>query len=568
MIKSKQLRRQQLVLVVDDQEINRDALGVILEDHYEVIYAENGLEALDLMRRHADDLSIVLLDLLMPVMTGLEVLEQVRGDEVLRRIPIIVLTAEKSAELKALQMGASDFITKPFDLYEVILARVGRIIELSEGRQLISAAEHDRLTGLYSRNFFFEYANRLYQFHPEMHMDAVVMNIEQFHSVIDLNGREFGNEVMRLIGQEIQAFLADTEGIASRSESDRFYIYCVGQPDYAQVLSRFQKKANEISPNVNIHLGMGVKPWTKGLDPVVMFDQARAACVMIRGNYQHPLMVYDEEMRRREMLNQRLLNDLRMAVEEKQFQVFYQPKYNIQVNPPRLTSAEALVRWKHPELGLVSPADFIPLFEGNGLISVVDRYVIEETVKQVARWKEKFRYTLPVSVNLSRADIFDSSLTDRLVGLVGEYALDYGDIKLEITESAYTDNARQLLEIIRGLRAKGFEVEMDDFGSGYSSLNMLSAMPIDVLKMDMKFVRNIEESETDFRLVKLILDLARFLNLVVVAEGVEKEGQLELLRQAGCDLVQGYFFSRPLPPEEFEKLILRELEIDRKEEKS
>ena len=230
MIRSKQIQRPQLVLVVDDQEINRDVLGVILEDNYEILNAENGKECMELMRQHSTDLSLVLLDLMMPVMSGFEVLEAVRNDEVLRRIPIIVLTAEKSAELQALELGAADFITKPFDVPEVILARVGRIIELSEGRQLISAAESDRLTGLYNSNFFVEYCDRMFQYHPEMHMDAIVLNIEQFHTINAMHGRDFGDEVLRSIGGEIAAMLGETEGIASRNEADRFDIFCLPQP--------------------------------------------------------------------------------------------------------------------------------------------------------------------------------------------------------------------------------------------------------------------------------------------------------------------------------------------------
>ena len=312
---------------------------------------------------------------------------------------------------------------------------------------------------------------------------------------------------------------------------------------------------------------MGVTPWQEGVAPAALFDRARAACNKVRGDFQNPLMIYDESMRQKEMLNQRLLNDLRSAVDERQFIVYYQPKYNIQCQPPRLSSAEALIRWKHPVLGMISPGDFIPLFEGNGLISVVDSYVWEEAAKQVAKWRETYGFTLPVSVNLSRTDLFDPTLTERLKQLIENNHLDFRDIKLEVTESAYTDNARQMLELIRGLRQLGFEVEMDDFGSGYSSLNMLSSMPLDVLKMDKTFVRNIENSEMDYRLVKLILDIARYLNLSAVAEGVETEGQMKLLQSAGCDLVQGYYFSRPLPPEEFEKLIQKELNIERMDDK-
>ena len=561
MIRSKQIQRPQLVLIVDDQEINRDALGIILENDYELLYAENGKEALDTMRAHIDDLVIVLLDLMMPVMNGFEVLEAVRSDEDLKKIPIIVLTSDKSAELQALQLGAADFITKPFDTHEVILARVSRIIELSEGRKLISSAETDKLTGLYNRNFFYEYADRLYKYHEGSHMDAIALNIEQFHSINDLNGREFGDRVLKALGEEIKNFLSETVGIASRFEADRFAIYCVKQEDYKALLKRFQDKLDEKFPEVNIHLCMGVKPWMENTEPVVMFDRARAACSMTRGDYNNPLMIYSEEMRLKELMDRRLLNDLRSAVEENQLVVYYQPKYDIQCNPPRLSSAEALIRWKHPELGMISPGSFIPLFERNGLINIVDSFVWKEAAKQIVLWKEKYNFILPVSVNLSRVDIIDPSLTDKLATLIKDNGLRFNDLKLEVTESSYTDNAKKLLELIHKLRSMGFEVEMDDFGSGYSSLNMLSDMPIDVLKMDMKFVRNIEENETDLQLVKLIIDIARYLNLEVVAEGVETDKQLSLLHDAGCNLVQGFYFSRPLPPEEFEKLIEKEIEL-------
>jgi EAL domain-containing protein (putative c-di-GMP-specific phosphodiesterase class I) len=212
---------------------------------------------------------------------------------------------------------------------------------------------------------------------------------------------------------------------------------------------------------------------------------------------------------------------------------------------------------------MISPGTFVPLFEEKGLIGIVDAFVWREASRQVAEWREAYGITLPVSVNISRTDIFDPSLVNRFESLLSEYGLDHESLKLEITESSYTNNAKGLLAVIDSLRDLGFEIEMDDFGSGYSSLNMLSDMPIDVLKMDMKFIRNIEKSETDRRLVELILDIAKYLNVLVVAEGVETEGQLDLLRTAGCDIIQGYYFSRPLPPEEFKELIEREIAIER-----
>ena len=560
MIRSKNIQRPQKVLIVDDQEINRDALEVIMENDYDIIFAENGAQALELMRRHKNELSVVMLDLIMPVMDGYEVLSTIQDDEELRGIPVIVMTSYEEAELEALRLGAADFITKPFDVHEVILARVARIIELYEGRRLISSAEKDQLTGLYSRNFFYEYAERLYRFHPELKMEAIVLNIDRFHSLNALHGREFGDRALRALGDIIRDFLREKEGIASRFDADRFAIYCIHCDDHRALLDSFQAKMDEFSPMVRIHLRMGVDERTEDAEPVILFDRARTACIMARSDFHNPLRFYNEDILKKELFDQRLLGDLRHALAEGQFRVYYQPKYDIRCEPPRLRSAEALVRWEHPDLGMISPGTFIPLFEGNGLITLVDNYVWEETAKQVAKWRKKFSVTLPVSVNISRADIFDPDLTDRLCRLITDNGLEYRDIKLEVTESAYSQDADRLLDLIHSLRHIGFEIEMDDFGTGYSSLNMLSSMPIDVLKMDMSFVRNIEKSETDLRLMKLILDIAGNLKLSVVAEGVETEGQLKLLRDADCDLVQGYYFSRPVPANEFEVFIEKERE--------
>lgn len=561
MIKSNHLQQRRLVLVVDDMEINRDVLGLILEDDYEILYAEDGIEALEQIEVHREKLSIILLDLIMPRMDGFEVLQRVRGDERYRHIPIIVLTAEKSAELKALEMGAADFITKPFDMHEIIRARVARIIELNEGRQLISTTEHDHLTELYNRNYFFEYANRIRRYHPEHHMDAVSLNINQFHSVNALKGYDYGDKVLCALGDEIRAFLQESYGIASRFEADRFDIYCTPQNDYQALLNRFQGAINGLVHNSGVRLRMGVRRWSEGAEPLHMVDQARAACNMARDNCISHLMVYDEEMHERELFDQRLLHDLQRAVEERQLLVYYQPKYDVQSNPPRLVGAEALIRWDHPEFGMVSPAAFIPLLEGSGQIGVLDKYVWTEAACQLEEWRTKFGIEPSVSVNLSRVDLFDPQLESTLIHLVEAHGLEYSNLKLEVTESAYTEDANLVIQTVSRLRDLGFEIEMDDFGSGYSSLNMLSSMPIDVLKMDMAFIRNIEHSEKDLHLAELVLDIARYLDVPVVAEGVETEGQLTLLRDAGCDIIQGYYFSPPLPPDKYEKLL--ELELGR-----
>ncbi|MBQ6126635.1 MAG: EAL domain-containing protein, partial [Erysipelotrichaceae bacterium] len=424
-------------------------------------------------------------------------------------------------------------------------------------RQLISETERDPLTSLYNWNFFIAYVNRLYHEHPEKHMDAVVINIDRFHSINDLHGHDFGDTVLNTMGKEIQTFLDENEGIACRAGADRFDIYSLHREDWRKVLDHFQKKINELSVSASIRLRMGVKPWQEEMEPVLQFDRARIACNSIRGDHKTQIVIYDEKMDQREKREQRLLNDLRMALEQNQFQVWYQPKYNIKSDPPKLASAEALTRWVHPELGIISPVEFIPLLEGSGQITMLDHFVWEEAARNISRWRNKYGVRLPVSVNLSRIDVFDPNLINILNGIIDKYGLDYKDFKLEVTESAYTENADYLIKVIEKLREIGYEIEMDDFGSGYSSLNMLSSMPIDILKMDMAFVKNIERNEEDFHLVELILDIARYLNVPVVAEGVETENQLRLLKDAGCDFVQGFYFAGALNAGEFEEKIIK-----------
>ncbi|MBQ6960681.1 MAG: EAL domain-containing protein [Clostridia bacterium] len=422
----------------------------------------------------------------------------------------------------------------------------------AEDQRLITATETDGLTGLYSRNYFYEYAERMYREQPDKPMDAIVLNIERFHSVNALHGQSFGDQTLQVLGNGIMNFLKGREGIASREESDHFTIYCSHVEDCGGLLDSLQGVLDTLSPNTSIRLRMGVMPWQKDMEPAQLVEQARIACGLARGDYKGRLVVFDEKVREQETFERRLLNDLRRAVETPEFEVYYQPKFDIQTEPPVLKSAEALVRWRHPELGMIPPGSFIPLLERSGQISEVDRIVWSQAAKQVAAWKEKYGITVPVSVNLSRVDVMDPMLENTLDMLLEENGLACGDLKLEVTESACTENVNQVIDVIERLRKKGYEIEMDDFGSGYSSLNMLSAMPIDVLKMDRVFVSNMESEEKNLQLVQLILGIGRNLKIPVVAEGVETETQLRLLKQLGCALVQGYYFSRPLPAAEFE----------------
>lgn len=552
------LRRH--ILIVDDEMINREILGNLLSKDYEVHFAENGKEALDtlLLREHI--YSLILLDLLMPVMDGFELLDNIKKDEKLKSIPIIVMTSEKDAEVTSIKLGAADFITKPYDMPEVILARCQRIIELQEDKSLIHAAEKDHLTGLYTKDFFTEYIKQIEKYNPDRKMDVTVINIEHFHLINELYGRKEGDKALICIADTLSELLDEMDGIGSRTEADYFYIYNENNDDYDKVLHRLLDSLSKEMPSAHVRLRMGVyKEVDKELTAENWIDRAKTACDRIRGDYSRHIAYYNNEFYEKSKYQEKLISDIDGAITNKDLVVYYQPKYNIQGDEPHLRSAEALIRWNHPEFGMISPGDFIPLFESNGLIQKLDRYVWREAAEQVGKWKKKYGMSIPVSVNVSRMDIYYPKLRDDFKSLLNENGLDNNELMLEITESAYADNADQLVNVIEQLRNDGFMIEMDDFGSGYSSLNMLTTIPIDALKMDMKFIRNMQKDEKSMKLVELILDIAKFLQVPVIAEGVETEEQLLLLKERGCDIIQGYYFSKPVPPEEFTTFIEREI---------
>ena len=547
---------RRLVLIVDDEHVNRRLLGKIIEKDYDVIYAENGQEAMDQIRKREKTLSMILLDLIMPVMDGYEVLALLHDDPNLSRIPVIVLTSERSAEVKSLQLGAADFIPKPYDMPEVILARVRRSVELAEDSSIINATENDTLTGLYTKEYFFQHSRRHDQYYPDEPMDALVLNVNRFHLVNDLHGRLFGDTVITCIAGQINRILDEADGIACRCEADLFYIYVNHHDKYEAMLNRIVTELNEVTGHSRLSIRMGVyQNVDQSVDIETRFDRATIACNALRGNYNTAYGVYDDKMHEKELYSEKLIGDMDAGVEEKQFKVYYQPKFNIKGVDPLLCSAEALIRWQHPEYGLVGPGAFVPLFEENGLVKKLDHYVWREAAAQIKRWKDKFGVTIPVSVNVSRIDISDPNFEQEITDIVAENGLDPSEYLLEITESAYTDNSEQIVETVKRLRDKGFRVEMDDFGSGYSSLNMLASLPIDALKLDMAFIRKIGNDEKDLRMVQLMIDIADFMKIPVIAEGVETKEQYELLKKSGCDIIQGYYFSKPVPPEEFEKFI-------------
>ena len=378
------------VLIVDDELINRLILGNILihadAETYEVHYAENGQEAFDILHKGEFHCSLVLLDLMMPILDGFQFLEKVKADEDLKGIPVIVMTSEADAEVRSIRQGAVDFIRKPFDFPEVILARIDRIIELSEDKGIIKSAEKDALTELYSKDFFYEYVRRIEKGEPERVADVLVLNIDHFRLINELYGRKEGDLVLQKVADTIRSFLTDVSGIGCRADADTFFIYCDHQEDYDLLLKGIHQNMAQLSHSPKVRLRVGIyQEVDKECVVETWFDRAKLAADSVRADYTQAAGYYTRTLYEKSIYHERLINDIDDAIKNKDLTLFYQPKYNVQGERPVLCSAEALIRWKHPQLGMISPGEFIPLFESNGLIQKLDNYVWKEAGEQVKR---------------------------------------------------------------------------------------------------------------------------------------------------------------------------------------
>ena len=545
--------KKRTILIVEDELINRELLRMMLQEEYELVMAETGAQALTAISEQADLLSLILLDLNLPDLKGVEILRLLRADPVTSSLPVIVMTADQNAEVECLTLGAIDFIPKPYPQQKVVLARILRTIELFEDRDLISFTERDTLTGLYNREYFYRYAERFDKHNKDVETDAVVVDINHFHMFNERFGRAEGDRVLKEIAARLVQAVRASGGIVCRRDGDTFLVYCPHRDDYAEIL---ENAAVEVGESSRVRLRMGIYANTdRTTDMERRFDRAKLAADTVRDSYSSALAVYDNSLHEKELYAEQLLEAFKGALRDRQFRVYFQPKFNVQSEEPHLVSAEALVRWKHPELGMISPGVFIPLIEKNGLIRELDEYVWREAAARVRGWKERLGSNVSVSVNVSRVDLYDPDIAKTLKQIAGEAGLSGGEMMLEITESAYTEDSEQIIKVVSRLREEGFLIEMDDFGTGYSSLNMLSALPIDALKLDMQFIRNAFRKRKDTRLLEAVIGLAGSLELPIIAEGVETAEQMFTLKNMGCDLVQGYYFSKPLPAEEFEEYL-------------
>ncbi len=415
-------------------------------------------------------------------------------------------------------------------------------------------ATYDELTGIYNKQAFYAKTKEMLLDNPDKNFDLLRINIERFKVLNDLFGESTGDKLLRYIGKflkEINLPLC----VSGRLYADNFVVcYEAGKGDSRRMINTLQMVADSFAINNRTILSFGLyRIDDKTLPVSVMCDRANMALWKAKGNFKNPYCEYDEKMRQQVLKEQKIINAMEMAIQNKEFTLYLQPKYDIEKGT--IIGAEALVRWISLENGFISPGDFIPVFENNGFVYEVDKFIWEESCRYLRKWLDEGREVHPISVNVSRIDLYDPKLVQHLVDLREKYQLPSQYLELEITESAYTEDPEQIITITRQLREAGFVILMDDFGTGYSSLNMLKDIQIDVLKLDMGFLKSSDYSAKGGNILTAILKMAESLKMQTIAEGVETKEQVEFLKSIGCKYVQGFYYSKPLPVGEFEKLI-------------
>ena len=309
---------------------------------------------------------------------------------------------------------------------------------------------------------------------------------------------------------------------------------------------------DDVLPKMKLYFAVGIyKVQKKDRDIEQLYNNALLACDMLGEEAENKIVFFDVEMNNRRLWERKVEDDMDAALARHEFQVYLQPK--ISTAQENLAGAEALVRWIHPQEGFIPPNKFIPIFERNGFILKLDDYMLEEIAKQQATWIGQGRKVVPISVNISRAHFAKEDLAEHICAIVDKYQVPHNVIELELTESAFFDDKETLLQTVKKLRDAGFPVSMDDFGAGYSSLNSLKELQLDVLKLDADFFRGEASQERGMVIVSEVIDLAKKLNMKIVAEGIESREQVDFLTEQECDLIQGYFFAKPMPITEFEE---------------
>lgn len=603
--------RHSSILIVDDQPDGYDVIERYLDAHkYTLHYASSGIEALETLE--IVDVDLVLLDLMMPEMDGMEVCRRIKASPQWRPIPVIMVTALTSKDdlAKALFVGADDFLSKPVNSLE-LRARVLAMLRIKHQHdEILSSHERERLLQnerrllLQQRNLELETQVNLRTASLRSMMEAAALSarqdpltnlpnrrmmleriqpaisrqssptqpsfallfldLDRFSVINDSLGHLIGDQILITIGERLSRHV-DSGLFVSRFGGDEFVVLVEESDGVEHVLQVAEDLIDSIRRPIGIDTHQVTVNSSVGIvfadgsytEPNELLRDADLAMYKAKDDGGNCCRVFEKPMLAEVVSKQELEGELRKALVGHELIPFYQPI--VDLCDQRCVAFEALCRWNHPVRGFISPGDFIPVAEETGLVTDLTRQMLMQTCQQLAAWRVAYpnQSSLVVSINLSAHDLRSPSLVAEIHQLLAACGLSGESITLEITESGLIENYAAALLVLGEIRSLGARISIDDFGTGYSSLSYLQQLPASGLKIDRSFVENILQDERSLKVVRAIITLGKELGMKTVAEGIESKEQLDLLRQLGCDYGQGFFFSKPLPAEMAEDLFLR-----------
>ncbi len=583
------------ILVVDDSPSNLQLLSNMLtKRNYQIHCFDNGLEAIKFARSGWAEL--ILLDIKMPKMNGYQVCSQLKKIEATRDIPVIFISALDNLLDKkmAFDVGGVDYISKPFQIKEIFMrienqltihaakAKISqlnleleqrvqeRTAELKQANQkLMHMALYDQITGLANRFAFHqEVADVLAKAkrEPEYSFAVLFLDCDRFKLINDSFGHLFGDQLLIKVANRLQncldsSWFLSNFSVLARLGGDEFAILLkecdsnvaieTAQKIQGQFTLPFKIEQYEFFFSVSIGIVLGSKNYTM---PEHVLRDADTAMYLAKDKGRACYWLFDSNTNTQAFSRLKLETDLRIALEQEQLVVCYQPI--VSLKDDSLTGFEALVRWNHPEQGLISPVDFIPIAEETGLIVPLGFLVMHQACQQLRCWQQQYGVNeLKMSVNLSVKQFSQLDLIEQIERILTETGLDSQNLKLEITESAIMDNTELAKALLEQLKKRQIQLSIDDFGTGYSSLSYLHRFPVDTLKIDRSFISRVGAKGENLEIIQAIVTLGHQIGMDVVAEGIETEQQKQYLKVLNCQKGQGYLFSKPLFPEAVESML-------------
>lgn len=567
---SRNSEEAQHILIADDDRSMRLALMNVLDsDGYQLYEVTNGLEALQYCEKNLPDL--VLLDAMMPEMDGFEACKKIRLLEDAKHIPILIVTALDDDESvdRAFSVGATDYLPKPVH-FAVLRQRISRLLRaVRTEKHVRQLAYNDPLTGLPNRTTFMA---RLTELLPKMRSNdellaILFLDLDRFKLVNDTLGHSVGDLLLKAVAERLQRCVRGGDMVA-RLGGDEFTVILDrvksrdGIARIAQTICESLDRPFSFAGQemfVSTSIGISMYPHD-GTDIGTLMKHADTAMFRAK-EVGRSYFFYENHMEAAVTRKVEIEADLRRSIDRDQIDVYYQPKANLVTR--EIVGMEALVRWNHPTKGLVGPDEFIPLAEETGLINEVGLWVMISACVQVQEWIKKGYSTYSVAVNLSGVQLERGDIVRQVEQVLAETGLDPTLLELEITESTIMHHPEKVIDVLKKLKSMGVVLAIDDFGTGYSSLNYLKRFPIDLLKIDAEFVRDVMTDPDDRAIIRSIIALAKSMRLQVVAEGVESKEQEDFLREEGCDFIQGYYVGRPLDGDEFEARVLEQIKVGR-----